>query len=104
MGDAPSAAAAPETRPYGGKRPDVFAAFPGLSGTEFPDPKSLYSGFVANLDTTQLLDGMHTITVRATDNQGAARDIGSVSIRVAEQQRRARSLRTARVSDWTRRR
>ncbi len=67
---------------FGGRRPDVYAAFPDFPGTEFPDPKSLYSGFVANLDTTKLLDGDHTITVRATDNQGAERDIGSVSIDV----------------------
>ena len=60
----------------------MYAAFPDFPGTEFPDPKSLYSGFVTNLDTTQLLDGDHTITVRATDNQGAARDIGSVSVDV----------------------
>ena len=53
---------------FGGKRPDVYAASLDFPGTEF-HPKSLYSGFVADLDTTQLLDGDHTITVRATDNQ-----------------------------------
>jgi hypothetical protein len=67
---------------FGGTRPDVFAAFPDFPGTSFPDPKSLYSGFVANLDTTQLSDGLHTISVRATDNQGSAREIGSVQIQV----------------------
>ncbi len=60
---------------YGATRPDIYAAFPDFPG---PNPASLYSGFLANLDTTQLLNGMHTLTVRAYDNQGASSEIGSV--------------------------
>jgi hypothetical protein len=64
---------------YGATRPDIYAAFPDFPG---PLPMSLYSGFLANLDTTQLLNGLHTVTVRAYDNQGASREIGSVTIQV----------------------
>jgi len=64
---------------FGGTRPDVFAAFPDFPG---PQPASLYSGFYTTLDTTQLIDGIHTISVRATDNQGSGRDIGSVTVQV----------------------
>ena len=60
---------------FGGTRPDVNAAFPDV-------PTSLQSGFFANLDSTQVLDGLHTISVRATDNQGASREIGSVTVQV----------------------
>jgi hypothetical protein len=54
---------------YGDPRPDV--------GNTFPDwPAALYSAFVANVDTTQIQDGVHTLDVRATDNTGLARLIG----------------------------
>jgi len=59
---------------FGGLRPDIYAAFPEFPG---PNPTSLYSGFVANIDSTRLIDGMHTVTVRAYDNQGAGADIGT---------------------------
>lgn len=58
---------------YGGQRPDVHAAFPDV-------PNSLYSAFEANIDTTQLVNGIHVITVRVTDNQGASRVIGSRTV------------------------
>lgn len=64
---------------FGGSRPDVYAAFPDFPG---PQPKSLYSGFLANIDSTRLLDGMHVVTVRAWDNQGASNDIGTRTIQV----------------------
>src|SRR5262245_9240416 len=60
---------------FGGTRPDVNAAVPDV-------PTSLQSGFFANLDTTQVVDGLHTISVRATDNQGLSREIGSVTVQV----------------------
>jgi hypothetical protein len=64
---------------YGSTRPDIYAAFPDFPG---PLPASLYSGFLANIDTTQFLNGMHTVSVNAYDNQGASREIGSVEIQV----------------------
>jgi hypothetical protein len=64
---------------FGGTRPDVYAAFPDFPG---PQPKSLYSGFLANLDMTRLIDGMHVVTVRAWDDQGVAQDLGSHSVQV----------------------
>ncbi|MGH9368623.1 MAG: hypothetical protein ACRD3M_13215 [Thermoanaerobaculia bacterium] len=64
---------------YGGTRPDVYAAFPDFPG---PQPKSLYSGFLANLDTTRLLNGLHVVSVRATDDQGSAADLGSAVVQV----------------------
>lgn len=64
---------------FGGTRPDIYAAFPDFPG---PQPKSLYSGFLANIDSTRLLDGMHVLSVRAWDNQGASNDIGTRSFQV----------------------
>lgn len=46
---------------YGDPRPDVGNTFP-----DFPD--AVFSGFVANVDTTRVVDGVHLLTVRATDN------------------------------------
>lgn len=60
---------------YGDPRPDV--------GNSFPDfPAALFSGFVAHVDTTRLLDGMHTLTVRARDRLGLTRVIGERTIQV----------------------
>jgi len=64
---------------YGTTRPDVFAVYPYFAG---PNPHSLYSGFVANLDTTRWVDGMHTVSVRAYDDQGASQEIGSSDFQV----------------------
>lgn len=64
---------------FGGTRPDVFAAFPDFPG---PFPNSLYSAYYANIDSTAFLDGMHTLTVVATDDQGASRNLGSRSFQV----------------------
>jgi hypothetical protein len=63
------------TAVYGSTRPDVFAAFPDV-------PFSLYTGFVANVDTTKLLDGMHVFSVRVWDDQGASRVIGTRTVQV----------------------
>lgn len=59
---------------FGGPRPDIYAAFPDFPG---PLPKSLYSGFLAVLDSTRLLDGMHVLSVRAWDDQGASSELGT---------------------------
>jgi hypothetical protein len=64
---------------FGGTRPDVFAAFPDFPG---PNPKSLFSAFFANIDSSALLDGMHTLTVVATDDQGSSRNLGARSFQV----------------------
>jgi len=58
-----------------GPRPDVQAAFPGV-------PNSLYSGWSAHLDSTALINGTHTISVRATDNQGTSAIIGVRTVQV----------------------
>jgi hypothetical protein len=65
----------PSSAIYGTTRPDVQAAFPDV-------PNSLYSGFTANIDTTQLINGIHVLSVRATDNEGASRDLGSRTVQV----------------------
>lgn len=63
------------TAVYGETRPDVQAAFPDVSN-------SLYSGFHANIDATALVNGIHVLSVRAWDNQGASRDLGERRIQV----------------------
>ncbi|MGH9365095.1 MAG: hypothetical protein ACRD1B_07510 [Thermoanaerobaculia bacterium] len=60
---------------YGSLRPDVRAAYPDVPG-------SLFSGFLANIDTTRLIAGLHTLDVRATDNLGANALVGSRTIDV----------------------
>lgn len=65
----------PSTAYYGSPRPDVQAAFPDV-------PDSLYTGFSANIDTTALVNGLHVISVRATDNLGASTDLGSRNVQV----------------------
>lgn len=60
---------------YGDARPDV--------GNTFPDqPSTLFSGFVAHVDTTRLLDGVHTLQVRATDRQGFGQVIAKRTVQV----------------------
>lgn len=54
---------------YGDPRPDV-----GNTIADWPD--ALYSSFVANVDTTRIQDGVHTLDVRATDRLGLSRLIG----------------------------
>jgi len=65
----------PSTAVYGTTRPDVQAAFPDV-------PNSLYSGFSANVDTSKLINGIHQLSVRVTDNEGASRLIGTRTIQV----------------------
>jgi hypothetical protein len=65
----------PSTAVYGISRPDVQAAFPGV-------PNSLNSGFQANIDSTAFVDGIHILSVQATDNLGASRDLGERTVQV----------------------
>jgi hypothetical protein len=64
---------------YGFARPDVRAAYPDV-------PSSLYSGFIAEIDSTQFIGGVHTLEVRATDNTGANRSLGTRSIQIVNNQ------------------
>ncbi len=63
------------TAQYGSTRPDVEAAFPDV-------PNSLYTGFLANIDTTALINGVHLLSVRAYDDEGASREIGTRIVQV----------------------
>jgi hypothetical protein len=65
----------PSTAFYGTPRPDVFAVFPGIRN-------SFNSGFVANIDTTAFVDGVHVFSVRAFDAQGASAVIDSRTAQV----------------------
>jgi hypothetical protein len=65
----------PSTAIYGSTRPDIQAAFPDV-------PFSLYTGFQANIDSTKLLNGLHILTVQATDGEGASREIGTRTVQV----------------------
>ncbi len=65
----------PSTATYGTTRPDVAAAFPDVA-------LALYSGFIANIDTSQFINGIHVISVRATDTEGASRDLGSRRVQI----------------------
>ena len=56
----------PSTAIYGTTRPDVAAAFPDV-------PLALYSRLLANIDTSQFINGIHVISVRATDTERRAR-------------------------------
>jgi hypothetical protein len=59
----------------GDQRPDVGATFPGFDGT-------LFSGFVANVDSTRIQNGVHVLTVRATDTKGMTALIGRRTVQV----------------------
>jgi len=52
---------------YGGKRPDVAAAYP-----LYPPTFTLYSGFSGDFDTAVLEPGEHDLYVRVTDHQGTS--------------------------------
>ncbi|MGK2856234.1 MAG: hypothetical protein ACSLFQ_03405 [Thermoanaerobaculia bacterium] len=60
---------------YGDPRPDVGNSFPDL-------PSALFSGFLAQVDSTRLQDGVHSLTVKATDRNGLTRTIGRRTIQV----------------------
>ena len=60
---------------YGDPRPDVANTF-----SDWPD--ALYSAFVANVNTTRIQDGVHTLDVRATDRNGLSRLIGRRTVQI----------------------
>lgn len=60
---------------YGDTRPDVGATFPDFPG-------ALFSGFIANVDTTRVQDGVHLLEVRATDRFGMSRLIGRRQVQI----------------------
>jgi hypothetical protein len=60
---------------YGDARPDVGATFPDFPG-------ALFSGFIANIDTTRIQDGVHLLEVTAIDRFGMSRLIGRRQIQI----------------------
>ncbi|MDX1583070.1 MAG: Ig-like domain-containing protein [Thermoanaerobaculia bacterium] len=60
---------------YGDPRPDVAVTFPDFPG-------AMFSGFIAHMDSSRLLNGVHTLTVRAVDRLGLARTIAERKIQV----------------------
>ena len=60
---------------YGDARPDVGATFPDF-------PAALFSGYISNLDTTRVTDGVHTLTVTAVDRLGMSKLIGRRVIQI----------------------
>lgn len=59
----------------GEPRPDV--------GTSFPDfPGALFSGYVANIDTTRIENGVHVLSVRAVDRFGVSSLIGRRQVQI----------------------
>lgn len=60
---------------YGDARPDVAATYPDF-------PAAAFSGWVANVDTTRIENGPHTLTVRVTDRNGVPALIGRRTVQV----------------------
>lgn len=60
---------------YGDPRPDVAVAFPDY-------PAAMFSGFIAHLDSSRILNGVHDLEVRVLDNEGLSRTIGKRTIQV----------------------
>lgn len=60
---------------YGDSRPDV-----GNTYSDFP--AAAFSGFIANIDSTRLKDGLHLLEVKAVDRNGLSRLIGKRQIQV----------------------
>lgn len=60
---------------HGDQRPDVGATFPDFTG-------AMFSGYVANVDSTRIQAGVHVLTVRATDNKGMSALIGRRTVQV----------------------
>lgn len=58
----------------GGFRPDVAKVYPAL--------KDDHSGWMIGLETMFYRPGPHELTVQATDNNGAKRDLGTITINV----------------------
>jgi hypothetical protein len=60
---------------YGDPRPDVKGTFPDFAGAEF-------SGYIANIDSTRIQNGVHVLTVRSTDRLGMSQLIGRRTVQV----------------------
>jgi Bacterial Ig domain len=56
-------------------RPDVAAKYPDT-------PNALISGFILNLDSTRMTNGVHTIAVKAVDDQGQQGLLGTRRVQV----------------------
>lgn len=56
-------------------RPDVGNRFPTVTGSD-------YAGFLYNINTTKLSNGVHTIGVRLWDDEGASRLVGQRRVQV----------------------
>ncbi len=64
-----------QTAVYGEPRADVANAFPDL-------PSAMFSGFIAQVDSTRFLDGVHTLVVKAVDRKGLTRTLGTRTIQI----------------------
>ncbi|HUP60140.1 MAG TPA: hypothetical protein VNA69_06955 [Thermoanaerobaculia bacterium] len=60
---------------YGDPRPDVAASYPDHAA-------AMFSGWVANVDTTRIENGVHLLEVRAVDRLGMSNLIGRRQIQV----------------------
>lgn len=60
---------------HGDPRPDVKATFPDFPGANF-------SGYIGNIDSTRLQNGVHTLQVRAVDRLGLSTLIGRRTVQV----------------------
>ena len=60
---------------YGDPRPDVGASYPDLAS-------AMFSGWVANVDTTRVENGIHLLEVRAVDRLGLTTVLGRRQIQV----------------------
>lgn len=60
---------------YGIHRPDIHNRFPTIDEAE-------YSGFLYNLNTSKLTNGVHTLSVRLWDTKGMSRVIGRRQVSV----------------------
>ncbi|HEX8616472.1 MAG TPA: Ig-like domain-containing protein [Thermoanaerobaculia bacterium] len=60
---------------HGDPRPDVGGTFPDFTG-------AMFSGYVANIDSTRIQNGVHVLTVRAIDRLGVSNLIGRRTVQV----------------------
>lgn len=60
---------------YGDERPDVGNTFADFPAAEF-------SGFIANIDSTRMQNGVHLLEVKAVDRLGASRLIGRRQVQI----------------------
>jgi hypothetical protein len=60
---------------HGDPRPDVAGTFPDFAS-------AMFSGFVGNIDSTRIQNGVHTLTVRAIDRLGMSNLIGRRTVQV----------------------